>query len=278
MATRINPQIWNVSTAGTSASSYLLRKVEIGRAAVNSGSDSGIAYFEWSIPADEDVDDPEVWAYRMPAFGVTIFEDYIRHARSSMTDGDYRRAIGNQWTETDERIIPAEWWRAVCTHDVRTTDPLFAVDARADHSQAAVVKADSQGNVELVAVRQGVDWLRTAIPEHVGKSVRLVVDGHGPVAHIADDLEREGHTIVRLDSLGVRKACGRFYDAVADRKIQIRTDERLDKAVAAAARKATADLWAWHRDAPGGDLLMAASLAYASAVTEGDVFTPFAWS
>jgi hypothetical protein len=278
MATRVNPQIWNVSTAGTQASSYLLRKVEIGRAAVNSGSTEGIAYFEWSIPEDEDVDDPAVWAYRMPAFGVTIFEDYIRHARQTMTDGDYRRAIGNQWTETDERVIPAEWWRAVCTHDVRTSDPLFAIDARADHSSACVVKADAQGNVELVAVRQGVDWLRTAIPEHVGKSVRLVVDGHGPVAHIADDLEREGQMVLRLDSLGVRKACGRFYDAVADRKIQIRTDGRLDQAVAAAARKATADLWAWHRDAPGGDLLMAASIAYASAVTEGDVFTPIAWS
>jgi hypothetical protein len=267
-----------VSTAGTAASTYLKRKVEIGRAAVNSGKTSGVAYFEWSIPEDEDVDDPAIHAKRMPAYGVTIQSDFIAYARETMTDGDFRRAIGNQWTETEERIIPAEWWRAVCNHEVRVESPLFAIDARADHSAACVVKADSVGRLELVAVRPGVDWLRTTIPDHVAKSAQLVVDGHGPIAHIADDLEREGFQIVRADSLAVRKACGRFYDAVADRTLLVRSDERLDAAVTAATRRSTSDMWAWHRDAPGGELLMAASLAYATAVTEGDVFTPFAWS
>lgn len=278
MATRTDAQIWNVSTAGTSASTYLKRKVEIGRASVTAGKTSGIAFFEWSILEDEDVDDPAIHAKRMPSYGLTIQPDYIAHVRETMTDGDFRRAIGNQWTETEERIIPADWWRAACSHEVRTADPLFAVDARADHSKAAVVKADAGGRVELVAVRDGVDWLRTAIPEHVGKTVQLVVDGHGPIAHIADDLEKAGHRIERADSLAVRKACGRFYDAVADQKIQVRTDERLDAAVAAATRRSTADTWAWHRDSPGGEVLMALSLAYATAVTEDDVFTPFAWS
>jgi hypothetical protein len=275
MATRESPQIWNVSTAGTQASTYLKRKVEIGRAAVKADLREGIAYFEWSILEDEDVDDPAVHERRMPAYGVTIFADYIAHARRTMTDGDFRRAIGNQWTETEERIIPAEWWRAVCSHEVRTESPLFVVEARPDHSQACVVKADSSGNVELVAVRPGVDWLRVVVPEKVGKSVQLVVDGHGPVAHIADDLERLGHKVTRLDSLGIRKACGRFFDAVADQKIHVRTDDRLAAAVAAAAKKLTVDSWSWHREAPGGDLLMGMSLAYASAVTEGSSFPPF---
>jgi phage terminase large subunit-like protein len=277
MATRENAQIWNVSTAGTQASTYLLRKVEIGRAAVNAGSVEGIAYFEWSIPEDEDVDDPDIHELRMPAYGVTIHSGYIAHARRTMTDGDFRRAIGNQWTETDERVIPAEWWRAVCSHEVRVAEPLFAVDARADHSSACVLKADAAGNVELVAVREGVEWLRTAVPEHVPKGIRLLVDAYGPVAHIADDWERQSFNVQRCDALTVRKACGRFYDAVADRKIQVRSDERLDQAVTNAVRKQTADTWSWHRDQPGGDLLVAMSLAYATAVTE-NVVTPFAWS
>jgi phage terminase large subunit-like protein len=278
MATRKDAQIWNVSTAGTQASTYLKRKVDIGRAAVRTDQREGIAYFEWSILEDEDVEDPAVHAKRMPAYGVTIFPDYIAHARRTMTDGDFRRAIGNQWTETEERVIPAEWWRAVCSTDVRCESPLFVIEAKPDHSQACVVKADASGSVELVAVRPGVDWLRAAIPEKVGKSVQLVVDGHGPVAHIADDLEGEGHTVVRLDSLAVRKACGRFFDAVADQKVQVRSDERLDAAVAAAVKKASSDTWSWHRETPGGELLMGMSLAFAAAVTESDVFTPFAWS
>ena len=276
MATRSDAQIWNVSTAGTQASTYLKRKVEIGRAAVTSDQRDGIAYFEWAILEDEDVDDPAVHEKRMPAYGLTIQADYIAHARRTMTDGDFRRAIGNQWTETEERVIPAEWWRAVCTHDVRTESPLFVIEARPDHTSACVVKADSAGRVELVAVREGVDWLRTVVPDKVGKSVQLVVDGHGPVAHIADDLEKLGHQMTRLDSLAIRKACNRFYDAVADRKIQVRSDERLDAAVAAAAKRATSDLWAWHRESPGGELLMGLSLAYASAVTDEPLFPPFA--
>jgi hypothetical protein len=78
--------------------------------------------------------------------------------------------------------------------------------------------------------------------------------------------------------LEVRKACGRFYDAVADRKTQVRTDERFESAVAAATKKVTGDTFSWHRDSPGGELLMALSLAYATAVTEPDAFVPPQWS
>lgn len=271
MATRRNSQIWNVSTAGTSASSYLLRKVEAGRASVNAGQTSGIAYFEWAIPADEDVDDPAVWANRMPAYGVTIHDEFIRHARQTMTDGDYRRAIGNQWTETQERLIPGEWWRAVCSPTVRAEPVVWVVDAKPDRSEAAVFRADGSGNVELVAVRPNVEWVAGEFRERVKEYETIVVDGYGPAAGIADDLEKAGYRVAREDSLGVRKACARFYDAVADQdRIQVRADERLDTAVANAARKSSADSWGWNRDAPGGHLLVGLSLAFAGAEKYAD--------
>jgi hypothetical protein len=120
-----------------------------------------------------------------------------------------------------------------------------------------------------------VDWLTAAFKD-LAKSVPIVVDKSGPASAAADDLERAGFTIQRLESLDVRKACGRFYDALADNKrIAVRADERLDEAVKHATRKALADSWAWHRDSPGGELLMAVSLAYATAVTEEVSFPPF---
>lgn len=277
MLTRPAAQLWVISTAGTSASTYLRSKVDEGRAAVTAGKASGIAYFEWAVPEEEDIYDPRVWARYMPAFGYTVSASTIE-SEVGMKEGEFRRAYGNQWTETEERIIPAEWWHAVTSPGAKCEDPLFVIDARPDHSSACVVKADSLGRVELVAVREKTDWLLSAIPEQVGKSVQLVVDGHGPVAHIADDLEKLGHRVTRLDSLGIRKACGRFLDAIADQKVQVRADERLDVAAANAAKKSTTDSFAWHREAPGGELLMGMSLAYAAAVTESDVFTPFAWS
>lgn len=266
MATRRNAQLWNTSTAGTMESTYLLRKVQAGRAAVLAGETSGIAYFEWAIPEDEDVDDPAVWANRMPAYGVTIHDDFIRHARQTMTDGDYRRAIGNQWTETQERIIPGEWWQQVTVNGIHADREVYAVDAKPDRSEACVVRADRDGVVELVAVRPNVEWVVGEFVDKVGGEFeQIVVDGYGPAAGVGDDLERAGFAVHRLDSLELRKACGRFYDAVADQeRISVRADDRLDAAVAHAARKSSADSWTWNRDAVGGHLLMAVSMAYAT--------------
>lgn len=267
MATRPNSQIWNTSTAGTPESTYLLRKVQAGRAAVEAGKNTGVAFFEWAIPEDEDVDDPQVWAKRMPAYGVTIHDDFIVHARQTMTDGDYRRAIGNQWTETEERVIPAELWAVASSPTVRAEASCYAIDAKPDRSAACVVKADPEGNVELVAVRPGVDWLTTAFDDQ-GEDLPVVVDQYGPASGQADTLEKNGWRIIRRDSLETRKSCGRFFDAIHDKRIHIRSDDRLDEAARYATQKSTADSWGWHRETPGGHLLMAVSLAYGYAVTD----------
>lgn len=269
MATRPDPQIWNVSTAGTPASTYLLRKVEVGRAAAVAGQRSGIAYFEWSVPDDEDIDSPDVWArYMTDAYGKTITEETVRHARQTMTEGDFRRAFCNQWTETDERVIPAEVWKAVCQKGLDTAGSCYAIDARDDRSSACVFKADADGKIVLVAQRDGVDWLSSG--EFIDQAQRLpiVVDKFGPAAGQADALERAGFTVIRKDSLEARKSCAAFYDGVADRKLQVRDDDRLDAAVAHAAQRSNAGLWSWHREAPGGELLMGMSLAYAHAAYE----------
>jgi hypothetical protein len=98
---------------------------------------------------------------------------------------------------------------------------------------------------------------------------KIVVDKNGPLAPVGDDMVRAHLNVVWVDSLGVRKACSRFYDDVADQKMSFRRDERADRAVASAARRSVADLWQWNRDAPGADILTAASLAYNAALDPG---------
>jgi len=275
MATRANSQIWNVSTAGTESSSYLRRKVELGRAAVNSGQTSGMAYFEWAIADDEDIDDPAVHAKRMPAYNVTISPEYIAHARQTMPEGDFRRAIGNQWTATEERLIPGEYWRQVSKPGVKVEATHYAIDARPDRSRAVVVKA-AAGAAQLVTIRSGVDWLVEAFDGNA-KRLPIVVDRNGPAAGKADALEDAGFQIVRLDSLQVRKACGDFYDDIIDRKVEVAADERLDVAVAHAAQKSTADSWAWNRDAEGGEMLVALSIGLHQANNDKIVEPMVAW-
>ena len=266
MATRQDPQIWNVSTAGTADSSYLLRKTEIGRAAVNAGSTEGVAYFEWAIPEDEDIDDPGVWAERMPAYGVTIHDEYIRHARQTMPEGEFRRAIGNQWTEAEERLIPGEFWRQVVDASGSVGDGFwFATDARTDRSAAVVVAGDSSGRVELAEYGPDVSWLVSWLVE---RGRQVVIDRTGPLANVGDELVRRGVQVLRVDSLGVRKACGTFFDGVMDGVVSVGHSDLVEDAVRHAARKSQADSWAWHREVPGGEILVALSLAFASQPTD----------
>jgi hypothetical protein len=60
------------------------------------------------------------------------------------------------------------------------------------------------------------------------------------------------------------RACGLFFDAVAEGHIQIRTDGRLDQAVAAAKRRPSGDAWVWARKTSSADIspLVAVTVAY----------------
>lgn len=284
MITKPQAQFWNLSTAGTPKSLFLKRKVALGRAAAKSGKREGIAYFEWTIPEEEDVYSPAVWAKYMPAYGITQSERILRFEAERMKEGEFRRAYGNQWTATVDRVIPEENWRQVVKPglDMDQSRSLFAVDAKPDRSKAAVVAADAEGRLELVATGRGVTWLAdwfAAKPERT-KNRKLAVDAYGPVAGIVDDLEEayDQLDVVRLDSLAVRKACGRFYDAVTDNQLQVRGDEEFDTAVEHASTRTTSDAWRWSREPEGGEILMAASIGYHTAVTDPEDSMPMvAW-
>lgn len=275
MVTKPQAQFWNISTAGTQESTFLRRKVELGRAAVASGSREGVAYFEWTIPDDEDVYSPAVWAKYMPAFGITQSERLLRLEADSMKEGEFRRAYGNQWTETEDRIIPADLWAVASKPSHRVSGGVYAIDAKPDRSSAAVAKSDGS-TVQLVSVKPGVEWLTGAFEDSAEK-LPIVVDGYGPAAEKADKLEAAGFEVVRFDSLSTRKACSRFFDHIVDQKVKVRADDRLDAAARSAVKKSFTDLWAWHREAPGGELLMALSLAYAQA-SEGSWEPVMGWA
>lgn len=110
MTTVRDAQMFVFSTMGTGRSSYLNRKVSTGRALAEADITQGIAYFEWSAPDDADADDEAVWWACMPALGHTTTVAAVRHARMTMTDGEFRRAFLNQQREHDDRWLPAGAW------------------------------------------------------------------------------------------------------------------------------------------------------------------------
>jgi hypothetical protein len=194
----------------------------------------------------------------------------------TMSDGDFRRAFGNQRTTSSERVIPATTWALVQTSTMAAARPdVFTVEVAPDRDWAAIaaggVASDGKPVVELVDYRPGVGWVAERVAELVARhGGDVVIEARGPAAAL-------NLSARELSTADVVRASGAFFDAVADRTCWVRADDRLDRAVAAAARQPVGDAWRFGRKA-GGDVcpLNAAVLAHACASTSsGDAFVGF---
>jgi len=268
MATRRDAQLFVVSTMGTEASSYLNRKVETGRAAVVEGANTGVAYFEWSADINVDIDDPRVWYSCMPALGHTISVETVRHARRTMSEGDFRRSMLNQKTVSDERVIPVSVWEQACSGSVVVEGKLrFGFDVNSERSAAAVVVADDQGRCELIEFREGLGWCVDRLVELWRKwESPVVLDAFGPAGSFADELVARGVNVVRYSTREMAYACGSLFDRLADGRVRVRSSDVLDGAVAGARRRATGDAWVWARKDGDSDVCPLVALTLAADV------------
>lgn len=268
MSTRPNAQLLLTSTMGTDASTFLNRKVEAGRAASIKNIGSGIAYFEWSIPPDADIESPDVWWEYMPALGWTISEGAVAHAFQTMEEAEFRRAYGNQATKgVHDQLIPSSQWEAVCdkTAEVeRDALVAFVIDVLPDRSSAAIAVSDGK-TVELVEHRPGTGWIKDRALELVNSwRGYLLIDGGGPAVSVANEIETAGFSVDKLSGGEVIAACAGMYDAIADRKVKVRTDRAIDEAVRGLAKRPVGDRWVWSRTTSIADItpFMAATIAY----------------
>ena len=282
MVTRPMAQLLGFSTMGTDASTYLNRKVETGRSAAGEDSGAGMAYFEWSIPEDEDIDDPKVWWRYMPALGHTISEAAVAHARQTMSEGEFRRAFGNQKTSSSERVIHSAVWDAVQDPNAEPSGELsWGVDLLRGvegHPDSGSIGVFGDGKVAVIEHRPGTTWIVDRMRQlHEARGGRIVVDGGGPAASVADEMEDAGLPVVRLTGGAVASACGRIYDAIADCKVRVYPSQPLDDAIGGLHKKPVGDRFVWARTASSSDVtpLMAATLAFSRGQQEVTPFVAF---
>ena len=273
MATRPAAQLLVVSTAGTDRSLYLKRKVDQGRAAVEAQADRGTAYFEWSAEPDDDPFDREVWERCMPALGLTIQDNAVEHALSSMTINEFRRSYLNVWSTVSEQMIPAKIWQACTSAKIAPAGSLsFAVDVALDRSSASIAVADKDGNIELIENREGVSWVQNrALELHRRWKGSIIVDGYGPSGSLVDPLKQIGVPVITYKTSDVTAACALFYDAVLDKALRAKSDDRLDKAVNAAMRRNVGQTWLFQRNTADADItpLYASVFAWHHATHRG---------
>jgi hypothetical protein len=280
MATRRDGQLWVNSTAGTDEAIYFKRKVEDGRANVTKGVTEGSAYFEWSADSDTDIDDERTWPSFMPALGLTIPIEAVRHAHRTMSPSEFARAFANQWTATEVRIIPWADWTACRDERVELAGGIhLAVDAPPDRSSACIVaacRAEGAYPCELIEKRSMLGWvpdrLAQLTQQHDVRSI--TVHGAGPVGTLVAELDRLfPHLLHVATDADMTLAAGTMFDAIVEHRLRARINPLstyLDQAVTGAKKRVRQDAFTWARRSTNTDLspLVASSLALWKASTD----------
>lgn len=282
MITRPEPQLWVVSTAGTEESSYLWGKVEDGRARVEAGLESRIAYFEWSAHDDADMADPATWHGCMPAlcptpvrgecrcspdWRHTVTEDTIRTEYESMKSKhylDFCRAYGNQWVNRSagEWVIPKAFWRACADPGSQIAGPIaLCFDVAPESSSAAIGvagdRADGLPHLEVIEHHHGTDWVVPRLVELRGRHdlvCDVVLDPAGPAGSLLPDLRNAGFDPVLMSARDQVQACGALYGkakanqgATPPGGFRHIDQKALNDALAGAAKRDLGDAWAYRR-------------------------------
>jgi hypothetical protein len=274
LSARPNPQLWYTSSAGMASSTQLRAVRERGIAGANR-----LAYLEWSAPDGAANDDRDAWVTANPSLGIRITEEFLEQEWSAMAAAPLEHArerLGHWDSENAEAPIPPEVFARVCDPAVKPDGRLtFALDVNPDRSAAAIAVADRDGRVELVEHRPGTSWVTARVVELVGRwSGRVALDSTGPAGSLSADLEAAGVEVSRYNGGKLAAACGAFYDAVADRRVQVRPSPQLTTAVEGARRQAVGDAWRWARKDLTVDVcpLVAVTVAFdAARATPNDV-------
>lgn len=301
MITRPQPQLYIVSTAGTARSLYLKDKVDNGRAKVDAGVDSSVAYFEWSAPEDADPESPDTWMRCMPALGHTININAIRSDFEDMKLAEFRRAYLNQWSDEIPElwlVISEQDWLAV--EDINSTIPeenkiAFGLDFTPERSFGTIVAAGmnqhnklhleipSNEATGLFDHRPGTSWMVPRMVELHRKwnPCAVVIQANSPAGSLIPELEARGIEVVTPSATDYAGACGNFYDRVYANQLAHVGQHPFLIALAGAQKMDLGEgAWKWNRKAVTVDIspLVAGTLAGYGIARYGHVESVQPWA
>jgi hypothetical protein len=269
MSAQPNPQVWYAATPGDYLVAPCEQLARVRRRGMR-GVDPSLAFFEWSVPHDDDrtfefaMDDPKGWAVANPALGIRISHEQVgNELRSIPTKFAIERlGVGNwPFEQTGEQIIPAETWRSLLDAGSQVLEPVaFAVDMTPERSRVSVavagVRADGRTHVELTEHRGGTRWVKDELlrlqSEH--DSLGFWFDKRSPAGSMMGELQDAGVEVRELSTGDVVKACGSFVDAASEDRLRHIGQGPLDAALAAAQKRKVGDAWALDRSRSGADI------------------------
>lgn len=224
MITRADAQKWRLSTAGTSKSIPFNAMRDRGRAAVEQGRASTIAFFDWCALPGMPRDDPATWRTCMPALcpapvrGVcrcskewrhTVTERAIEAELETYAEEleEFDRAYLNisrdlNELDVDPNVPSIEEWALLANAGAPRGDVVaLAVDMTPDGAWASIVAVgDSPLGLPLVKVLDhgaGRGW--------VVARVRQLAERISPVCVVVDDKSAAGRLILPLEQAGIKR-------------------------------------------------------------------------
>lgn len=284
-ATRFNSQLWVGSTAGDERSFYWYGKVLSGRAQIERGTPSRVAYFEWSIPEDADIEDEDVWWEFMPALGYTITPEFVRgeleRSRRKVNEGGeslWRRAYGNQWVRVPPLgdtlggpITLARWAELKDEDSEPAGSPSTAIDVSPDMKWTSVMmagrRADGLLHVEFLRRQPWTDWVVGWATVN-SRYAPFRIAATGPGGFLIPLLEEAGVPVVSVPAQEVTQACARLISAVAEGGIRHLGGNEIPAALSNATIVQRGDSQSWSRVKSSGDIsvLVAATIAVGGVV------------
>jgi len=244
-----------ISNAGTDDSELLNHMQELGQSSVND-PDARRCWFEWSMAPESDPFALSTWEATIPTLNQPngIDEEFLRSESETMkADQFMREYLCYRTPATDSQIIPNELWYECVRNDViiPVEGMVMALDVRIDRQGASLMacgRADDYLPIEIIDVRQGLEWVVPRVIEVCARwSSPLAIDENGPAANLISAFELAGVNVIRMGTKEVTAAAATFYDCTFAKRITHMNDYRLNDAIRGASRRAVGERWAFDR-------------------------------
>jgi hypothetical protein len=292
--TRRSRQLWVASTAGDEDSWYMWPKVLAGRCRVERGdTETRVCSFEWALPEEADLHDPEVWYEYHPAVGHTIqvddILDELRKAEDSPDESKidtFRQEYANQWVRhpvigdvVHEVVVDLQMWaqRTVPSSSAFERPRALGISVADDGRSASIAVAGwnlaGQAQVKVLDLKPGTFWIEQALAEYRDEWGPTVVtyNAGGPTAAIEGPIARGAG---RVDVEPVRgqsytAACKAFVTGFDEGRYRHLDQAWLNDAVEGARKKQRGTAWLWDMQQSMADITPLDAATVALRALEG---------
>jgi hypothetical protein len=281
LSARPNPQVWYAASAVDQwqhENGIVLTRL---RERAIDGTDDSLAYFEWSVAAEnpeqvthEMATDPDSWAASNPALGIRISPEHVAREQRAMGTREFaveRLGVGD-WPRTDgleQNVLDQDDWANLYDAESRMVDPVFlAWDTTPDRYASAIAAAgkreDGLWHVEVIDHRRGSGWIAERLSK-LAKRHKLSgigADKGSPGGALIPDVNKAlARPVEEFNGRDYANACATFFDAIENETLRHLGSDELDEAVAVATKRTLGEAWAWARQSGDISPLVAATLA-----------------